>query len=212
MASNLFRIRTASASLAVVTLLLAACGGDAATTTPAGAATSGDYDLRVSGYYVPMQPEDLVQRAAAGIDGEVIAIAPARWSTVSGRAPDGWVPGTHLPQPEVIFQTITIRVGEAYYSVVGNEIRVAMLGGSADGVRMTVEGPSVPDIAIGDHVVVFVERAGPGWRLSGAEFGLVQAFRIDGNRATSEGLAPLDAGDLAARVRAAAQRKLAQAQ
>lgn len=169
----------------------------------------GTTQIRLSAYMAPMAPEQLVYRADAGLEGDIVAISPARWSTVSGGPPDGWKPGQAFLEPEVVYRSATVRVTNLLYGDAGKQVNVAMLGGTAGGVTMTFEDSPAPDVSVGDHVVFFVSRPSAAWRLGADNLGLVQGYVVSAGQASTPGLPPVSMSDLSTRVHAEAARRVA---
>jgi hypothetical protein len=157
------------------------------------------YVIRLSGFLVPLSPEELVYRADGAFEGDVVSISPARWSTPSGAPPAGWSPGQRLPQPEVIYRSVTIRVTSRMYGDGASTMNVAVLGGSVGAVAMPVEGSLAPEFAVGDHVVLFVMKPAEGWRLGSDNLGLLQGYVVKEGEAATPELPPIRFTELAER-------------
>jgi hypothetical protein len=183
----------------------AVSGGD----TPTENQSDEPVTIRLDGYMSPMSPEQLVYRADVGVEGNVVAISAARWSTPSGQPPDGWRPGQRLLQPEVIYRSVTIRVSNGLYGEMVGDVNVAVLGGTAGTVSMSVEDFPMPNVSVGDHVLVFLRRPTKEWRLGGQNMGLVQGYVVNQGQAATPGVAPISVTALAARVRSELARRAA---
>lgn len=167
------------------------------------------YAIRLTAYSALMTPEQLVYRSDTGAIGEVVAVSEARWSTQSGKTPHGWKPGDRLPQPEVIYRSVTLRVESALFGPAGSEISVAVIGGSADGVEMTFDDALSPQLNVGDRAAVFVVKPPDGWRLGSQNDGLIQGYKVTGGQALSSDGSSLSIEDLTRRTHAEFERRQA---
>lgn len=207
---------TVAVAVVAVTLVMASVHNDSAPTQavngadPRVANESGEsFTIRLGGYVSPMSPEQLVYRADAALEGDVVAISQARWSTPSGQPPDGWKRGQRLSRPEVIYRTATIRVSGEIYGDTGEELRLAILGGAAEGATMLVEDAPMPNVSVGDHVLVFISRPNADWRLGAETMGLLQGYLVSDGQASTPDAAPIAVGELKARVSAELARRAA---
>jgi len=171
---------------------LAPDDGAAGTDSPAVGNT-----IRLSAFWWPLPPADLVQWADAGVAGVVVDISEPRWSTPTGDAPAGWSPGAALPEPVVIFREVTVRVTSTLFGDIGGELHVAVLGGDRDGARMAVDEGFVPALAPGDQVLLFVMQPPAGWRLGKGNLELLQGYVVkDGTAIGTGGQEPIAASEL----------------
>lgn len=172
-------------------------------------ALSQPYEIQLSGYWAPLSPEVLAYRADIAIEGDVVAISNARWSTPSGAAPDGWKPGERFKEPQVIYRSVTVRVADKLYGAAGAEVTFAVLGGSVDSVSMSLAELSMPGLVLGDRVMVFLIQPDMEWRLGKQDMGLLQGYVLKDGKATHPEIPAMATSELAARVRAEAARRAA---
>lgn len=168
----------------------------------------GSLLVTANGYLLSPSPEEAVYLSDAGVRGQVIRVGQPRWSTPDGKPPPDFQAGRPLTRPFSIYRTATVRVTETFHGQAPREVSVALMGGTANGVTLTV-ADSGPQLAVGDQVVMFLNAPPQGTQLDPTNWVVVQSYLVVGSEARSDLVPTLLTDELIPRAKTESARKVA---